>query len=174
MEEDRVVELEARLRAEAEELDKRVMDALESGKISASIQGTFLNEATNTHWAGVDVLGSGPVGLRRIVMPKEKAEQYAEIVNDAHRHVDIILDAYLRDDPKRALDHVRQLFGTFRKARRGGRPRLAKGLTKAEQTAQYLERHGLEATIEHFGYSAETVVRYQRRANEERGQKPKQ
>ena len=65
----------------------------------------------------------GPHGVTSMEhMPWRKAREVVWIINDAQRHLDILVDAYIAGDQKRALDHVRQLFRTVKAARRLGRP----------------------------------------------------
>jgi hypothetical protein len=106
----------ARLQAEAEEFEENALEALESGKRSARIQFTFASRDQAI------VAVCDPKGPYLQTMPTKKAHGYVEIVNDAHKHLDAILDAYLDDDRRRAIEYVRKLFKTIKTAQKLGRP----------------------------------------------------
>jgi hypothetical protein len=55
-------------------------------------------------------------------MSKKAAERFVDIVNDAHKHLDVIIGAYVANEPQKAIAHVRKLFRTIKTARKLGRP----------------------------------------------------
>jgi hypothetical protein len=113
-------DLEKRLIAEHEDIERRAIEARQTGKRSAEIKYTLINLPSNEEWAAVDVFDGR--GYSSVAMPTEKAKKFVRLINDAHRHLDFILDAYLGNDPESALKYVRQLFSTLKKARQAGRP----------------------------------------------------
>ena len=115
MDKKRLEALEVRLRAEAEEFEEEALKALQTGKRSARIQFTFASRDQAV------VAVCDPKGPYLQTMPTEKAQGYVEIVNDAHKHLDVILDAYLDDDRRRATEYVRKLFQTIKTAQKLGR-----------------------------------------------------
>jgi hypothetical protein len=150
-------DLNARLRAEAEEFEEGALKALQTGKRSARIQFTFASRDQ-----AIVAVCDPSKGPYLETMPTGKARGYVKIVNDAHKHLDAILDAYRDDDQGRALQYIRELFRTIRTARRVGRPELPEGETSEERVTRYLEAHDLDATMRQFPHlKPATILQYQ-------------
>jgi hypothetical protein len=169
MDPKRFAELEARLIAEAEEQERLALEALKTGKRWARINYHY-DRTYGGKCAVVDVF-DGQSGHYSLGLPKQQAHGVVGLINDAHKHLDNLLRAYLDNDPKRAMGYVHELFRTINSTRRAGRPRLALGETRDEQIAAYVKQHGIEATLKRFpNVTNESVARCERRAKKRSGQ----
>jgi hypothetical protein len=114
-------ELEERLRAEGRESARQADEARASGRYQAAIRRLYEHPSGEV-WAVVDRFGFGRLGWDTVAMPRQRAEQTVQLINDSRRFLEAFVDAYIENDEKRAMDSVRKLFGAIRTARRGGRP----------------------------------------------------
>ena len=133
-------ELRKRLAAETEEFQRRALEARKTGKREAQLYYTYENIRGEERCSVVE-FGASPAGWSIISgLSVPAAEQYVELVNNAHTHVQIILDAYLDNNPKRAIKHVRALFQTIKQARRVGCPEKPGKANAMRLVLDWLER----------------------------------
>ena len=139
-----------------EEAERLGIEARETGKYWARI-GWYVDKPGGEKEAVVDIFDPRR-GHDLVTFPEQQANGVVKIINNAHEHLDILLGAYVANDPERAVKYVRKLFRTIRKARRVGRPKLAE--TNEERVTRYFDAHGLEATCQKFNLRSATVLQY--------------
>ena len=142
--------------AKLEEAERLGIEARKTGKYWARI-GWYVDTPGGEREAVIDIFDPRR-GHDLVSFPEQQASGVVKIINDSHQHLDIILGAYIANDPKRAMAYIRKLFHTIKKARRVGRPKLAE--TNEERVTRYFDAHGLDATCQKFNLRPATVLQY--------------
>jgi hypothetical protein len=147
--------------AKLEEAERLGIEARKTGKYWARI-GWYVDKPGGEREAVIDIFDPRR-GHDLVSFPEQQARGVVKIINDSHQHLDIILGAYIANDPKRAMAYVGKLFRTIKEAREVGRPRKDEEDKRPAQVVRYEAAHGINATLEHFGITQETFNRYERK-----------